>query len=575
MADMFQSFFTSVFSNPDSTSVKQPDFTPPSITHPIEDLTFSCSDIEESIDSIQDNSSCPEMEVPAKVLKKCKKNLSFPIKLIWEESYLSGIIPKHYKFQFIIPIHKKESPAYASNYRPISLTSHIIKIFERILKKHLVQYLEENCILNTKQHGFRKGKSCLTQLLAHYDDLLSNALFENDTDVVYLDFAKAFDKIDHKLLLKKLSIYGISGNIFKWIENFLKDRHQSVALNGELSFISLVLSGVPQGSVLGPILFLLYINDLVDVTQHSICRSFADDTRLSKSISTCNDMTQLQNDLSNVIKWSYENNMILNEDKFQLMSFNINKNSLMSNLPFTNDIVRYTTPSGIVMQPESTVKDLGIYLSDDFQWTHHITEIASRATRQAAWVLNTFSDRRDFVMLTLFKSLVRSHLEFCCPLWNPQCAKDIQTLELIQYNFISKIYGMEHLNYWEQLEKLKLDSLQRRRERYCIIHMWKIKNNLAPNDLDFEFYNNRQGSRVHLQPIIRASSKFQTLRDNSFIHIGPKLWNLLPYEVSSKTSLNTFKIALYQFLRKYPDKPSLPRLTYVNNNSLLSYPLFL
>jgi len=179
-------------------------------------------------------------------------------------------------------------------------------------------------------------------------------------------------------------------------------------------------------------------------------------------------------------------------------------------------------------------------------------------------------------MITLYKSLIRSHLENGCPLWNPQNVSDIKKLEVIQKNFISKIYGFRNLNYWEALEKLNLQSLQRRRELYCLVHMWKILNNISPNDLCFEFhFNARRGIKASLKPVVQANSKYQTLRDNSFAHIGPMLWNLLPKEVSMATSLEGFKISLSKFLEKYPDKPPVPGLSYINDNSLLSYPRFL
>ena len=178
-------------------------------------------------------------------------------------------------------------------------------------------------------------------------------------------------------------------------------------------------------------------------------------------------------------------------------------------------------------------------------------------------------------MMTLYKSLVRSLLEYCCPLWNPQDSRNIQKLENIQSSYISKITGLKDLNYWERLSKLNLDSLQRRRERYCIIHMWKILHNLAPNDLGFDFYHHpRLGFKVQRKPILKPNSKFQTIRDSSFVHIGVRLWNILPKEVSLQSTLGSFKVQLGNFLAKFPDKPSIPGLTYVNNNSLLSFPLF-
>ena len=220
MADCFQDFFTSVFSDPNSSDKKLPDFTSPNIEHPLEQLDYSLLDIEKAIDCIKSSSAAPDNEIPALVLKSCKKNLSLPIKLIWDESLSTGIIPKHFKKQLVAPIHKKDSIVFPPNHRPISLTSHVIKIFERVLRNHLVEYLEKNNIINPNQHGFRQGKSCLTQLLAHYDELIINALEGNETDVIYIDFAKAFDKIDHEILLAKLLKYGINGKLFEWIKKF-------------------------------------------------------------------------------------------------------------------------------------------------------------------------------------------------------------------------------------------------------------------------------------------------------------------------------------------------------------------
>ena len=179
-------------------------------------------------------------------------------------------------------------------------------------------------------------------------------------------------------------------------------------------------------------------------------------------------------------------------------------------------------------------------------------------------------------MITLYKSLVRSHLEYCCPLWNPQDIKHIKLLENIQKNFVNKISGLNGNSYWEKLRELNIQSLQRRRERYCMVHMWKIINNYAPNDLGFELYTSpRLGIKVKPKPLVVSSSKHQTTRDNSFIHVGPLLWNLLPKETSLQTELIAFKSSLSHFLERYPDNPPCQGLRYINDNSLLSYPRFL
>ena len=173
-----------------------------------------------------------------------------------------SIVPTSYKLCDIVPLHKKDSKSIPANYRPVSLTSHVAKVFERVLRKKMVKHLETNDLLCNNQQGFRSGRSCLTQLLHHFDDVFEALMNNQDFDSIYLDYAKAFDKVDHKILLEKLKLYGIHTTLINWIDNFLSVRMHGVIVNGHLSFLALIISGVPQGTVLGPILFLILINDI-------------------------------------------------------------------------------------------------------------------------------------------------------------------------------------------------------------------------------------------------------------------------------------------------------------------------
>ena len=446
MADLLQDQYAAVFSNPENKSKKVPSSPDKSEIH-IEDLEFSREDIEKAIDEISENSACGENDIPAIILKRCKLTISHPIKLIWQHSIDTGTIPSVYKKQTVTPVHKKKSRALPENYRPISLTSHVIKIFERIIRNKIVAHLEGNKLLCKHQHGFRKGRSCLTQLLAHIDAILLNALDGADTDVIYLDYQKAFDKVDHEILLKKLKMYGIRGKLYNWLEEYLKDRPQVVAIKGQHSYETKVVSGVPQGTVLGPVLFLIYINDLQDCVTQSMLSCFADDSRIKKKITSTEDVDSLQLDLHNVENWSKENNMSLHAEKFELLCHSIKNPSLISELPFHQQYYQYKTETGIDIDPQTKVRDLGIDVSTDLSWTPQITAMAESARKMSAWVLSVFRDRSELTMMTLYKSMVRSRVEYCSPLWNPSKITDIQTLENIQRSFTSKIDGCQQFGH--------------------------------------------------------------------------------------------------------------------------------
>ena len=576
MANILQTQYTSVFSDPDAPTKKNTTPKGTSTKSQLSNITFERKDIIDAIDEIKVDSATSDGEIPARILKGCKEPLSHALYILWKKSMETSLIPPCYKEQSITPIHKKGSKTDPGNYRPVSLTSHVIKVFERVVRKRLVDYLESNNLISSKQHGFRKGRSCLTQLLQHMDFILDNYQDDAETDVIYLDYAKAFDKVDHELLLVKLRFYGIQGELFDWIEQFLLDRMQKVVVDGKKSRSAPVLSGVPQGTVLGPILFLLYVNDLEAVISHSNMGCFADDTRMSKKITTSSDCDLLQSDLNNVVQWSIDNNMELHEDKFELLVYKLPSNKkLAEDLPFIKEFQKtnYKTPNGNTIGQSHTVRDLGVHLSDDLSWSPHIGVMVDKAKQVASWVLGVFKDRSSTVMLQLYKSLIRSRLEYNSPLWSPSKIGDIQKIEAIQRYFTRQIIGMRDSSYWERMEKLNLMSLQRRRERYSIIHLWKILHNICPNDLQICFKENqRLGMRVVL-PALRkkAATSAKSNYDQSFVVRAAKLWNTLPRHVNTADALPAFKTALGNFLDTIPDNPPVSGCTTMNANSIIDW----
>ncbi|KAL5267390.1 hypothetical protein ACHWQZ_G004435 [Mnemiopsis leidyi] len=494
-------------------------------------------------------------------------------------------VSSYYKTGFVTPLFKKGSRCDAANYRPVTLTSHVVKVYERVVRKHMVQYLEANNLLSDKQHGFRSNRSCLTQMLDHFDSIFEGLTKGNDTDSIYLDFAKAFDKVDLDLLLRKLKRYGFRQKLIGWIQSFLTDREQVVVVNGVHSNSAKVLSGVPQGSVLGPLFFLLFINDLEEVVK----ASKADDTRVSKQISRFEDCALLQADVLRIIEWANRNNMKLHEQKFELLNHLHNRKNVTSELPFYVETLLYKVSGEVTLYPVEHVRDLRVVVSSDLSWSRHISNMVTKARSTLSWVFSVFKTRDRTVMITLYKSLVSSLvikplvalkasitsprirrsasvvklLEYCCPLWDPTRVTEMQMLEGVQCTFTSCIGGLNDMNYWERLVHLKLMTLQRRRERYTILMMWKILHNVVPNCCDIEFIDtSRHGTKAVIPSLSKCSSlRNQTLYDSSFAVRGPKLWNKVPAAIKAEKTFDGFKVSLSKFLALIPDNPPVSGYT--------------
>ena len=248
MADLLQHQFCSVFSDPNAPSKK---LNPINVLYdkPLEKIEITVEDVDKALKELKINSSAGEHDIPAIVMKRCAGTLNYPLFQIWKSSLESGFIDPRFKEQIIAPIFKKGCKAQAKNYRPVCPTSHSIKTCERIVRDKILEHFNRNNLMCKHQHGFLKNRSCLTQLLGHINIVLENFLQGKDTDSIYLDYAKAFDKVDHELLLHKLQCYGIKGQLLNWIKSFLSDRSQSVAINGKHSYKGKVMSGVPQGTV--------------------------------------------------------------------------------------------------------------------------------------------------------------------------------------------------------------------------------------------------------------------------------------------------------------------------------------
>ena len=450
MAELLSKQYASVFSIPkENIDIEVEETTKPAS---LSDINFDKSDMESVIDELSSNAAAGNDGFPAIMLKKCKELLSKPLTLFWRKCLDEGYIPPRLKRSIITPVHKGDSKALPVNYRPIALTSHIIKIFEKILRKHLVDFMNKHNLFNSNQHGFRAGRSCLSQLLEHFDQILDILEDGANVDVIYIDFAKAFDKLDFNIVFKKLKKMGIQGRVFNWIKAFLTERYQQVVVNGIKSEPMPVISGVPQGSVIGPLLFLILISDIDEDTAEALVKSFADDTRAAMAIRSADDTANLQQVLNKIYEWSEENNTSLNDKKFEGLRLGQNEQIKAE--------THYTTPLGKTIESKKVVKDLGVWLADDCTFNEHINITIAKAKDMISWILRSFKTRKQELMLTLYKMLVLPILEYCSVLWTPLDVGNIQKLDEIQWTFIRKIACGGTKDYWKRLSEMKLYSLE-------------------------------------------------------------------------------------------------------------------
>ena len=269
----------------------------------LSDIVINSGIVKGKLCSLYPNSAPGPDEIHPRVLREASQALSVPLALLYRKSLDTGMVPQDWKLGRVVPIFKKGDRHDPTNYRPVSLTSVACKVLESLIRDELMQHLVDAQLLSQCQHGFRPRRSCATQLLEVLDEWSRAMENHQAVDVLYLDFQKAFDSVPHQRLLHKLSCYGIRGKLLKWIEAFLTARRQYVVLNGQSSDWTEVSSGVPQGSVLGPLLFLVYVNDMPEVV-HSSMQMFADDTKLYSMVNSPHEAVSLQADLEAMVRWS-------------------------------------------------------------------------------------------------------------------------------------------------------------------------------------------------------------------------------------------------------------------------------
>ena len=477
------------------------------------------------------------------ILKELRVELAPIIKVIFERSLETGKLPTDWCKANVTPIYKKGDKSLASNYRPISLTCILCKVLEHILASNIVRHLDGQGLMYDLQHGFREKRSCETQLIMLVEDLARNAGLGKQTDLILLDFSKAFDKVNHSKLIWKLHNYGIRSNVLNWIVAFLGDRTQKVVVGGEESDTVPVTSGVPQGSVLGPNLFLAYINDLPDKVTSQV-RLFADDTAMYLTMEGAKNSSVLQQDLDRLSVWESDWDMEFNPSKCQVVQV------AGSRKPVSATYVLH----GVALETVTCARYLGVDVSSNLSWGSHIDRITGTAHKTLGFVKRNIKTKMSGVREAAYTTLVRPQLEYAAAIWDPHHKDKINQIEKVQRraarwtscNFDTRA------SVSDMLETLGWRSLQQRRADARLCLFFKIVNNMVAVSLpDYIQPNPRTSRRGHSRSFCQLHTG-KNYYKYSFFPLAIVQWNALPEDVVSSPNLDIFKAAVGKLQHSKP-----------------------
>ena len=464
-AEVLANAFSSVFVNEPLGPLPKPrEYSDKSTEATLDEIFFSPEDVKKELSGLNVFKSFGPDKVHPKLLKSLASDNGFveAVTQLFTKCSETSVIPSIWKEASVVALFKSGKKSEALNYRPVSLTCIICKVYEQLIRTQIVGFLEEK--ITKHQHGFVNGKSCLTNLLETFDSIFSILEEGAPVDILYFDFSKAFDRVPHYRLLSKLENIGIRGQVLNIIRDFLTNRTLKVGVNGEFSEIKKVLSGVPQGSVLGPLLFVLFINDLPDNIKSSI-KLFADDLKLICNANCHEDITE---DLKELEYW----------EKLWLLSFNVDKCKVVHVKHNVNPNHKYYL-NGLQLKESDQEKDLGVLTSDTLLWNVQIKSSIAKANKMICWIVRNLVLREKNVMLSVYKMLIRPHLEYCVQLWNPVPEHGswslILELEGVQRRFTRLIDEIGTLPYSERLDSLNLTTLAERRVRGDLIVKQIIK----------------------------------------------------------------------------------------------------
>ncbi len=533
-AQAFNKYFVAQATLEEDTEDNLPEPVIPNDT--LEDITISILEVKDMLKILKpDKASGPDTISP-RVLKNTSETLAPILQKLFNNCLKACRFPDSWKLANVIPIHKKGATEETANYRPISLLSCVGKVFERCVCKKILNFFHEHEIITRAQAAYiGGGSSTITQLLEIYHDILKKLDEGSEIHFAFLDASKAFDRVWHKGLLYKLKQSGITGNLYKWFEDYLQRREQRVVIQGESSDTMHIKAGVPQGSILGPILFLIYVNDMPEGIESSI-KLYADDTSIYSDHKVAQEAnTVIRRDLERISKWSKQWKIKLNPDKTERLIISRKKNKTIPQLDM----------DGIEVKTVSNHKHLGLIIQGNGKWTNQIKETVSKA-KQRIDILRGLMYKLDRITLEkLYTTYIRPLLEYGNVVWTNCNEAEKRLLEKTQLDAAKIITGaVKGTSHYKIYKECHWKTLQERRNEHQLVLLYKTINDMTPKTLKSiipEIVEEENGYMLRNKSNIKQIKTKSNAFCNSFLPSTIKLWNKLDIKIKEQPTLSSFK----------------------------------
>lgn len=530
ICDLFSDHFQSIYSNTSDSNIDtimhEEEFQTYSGSHSLGACRIQECEVLRQLSTLDISKGPGPDGIPPIVLKKCAENLHRPLTTIFNKSLESGTFPDQWKLAHITPIPKTNDLNDIAKYRPISNLSTCCKIFESIMQTILYSHVKAK--LNPEQHGFLPKRSTVTNLVAYVSDI-TDALDRNkEVHAIYTDFSKAFDLVRHDRLLLKLKHMGIHGSLLRWCESYLRNRSQLVSIFGYKSAQRKTLSGVPQGSHLGPLLFIIFINDLCMELSCKF-KLYADDVKVYNTVENQSDIVKLQNDIDTIQHWCSKNQMVLNLNKCYHIKFTRK----------TNPIQATYNIDGKTLTEVTTICDLGVVFDSKMSFRFHFESITKKASQLAGFITRQLKlFRKAQLTITIYNSIIRSILEYCSPVWNPVYEVHSNRLERIQKRFLYHVAYNDNKcrvldSYSSRLQYYRMTPLHTRRKAADVVFLYKIVSGLidCPELLNrLKFSVPRASSRLHNRHTFKLPQSKTNLGQHSPIYRMCNSYNKIDHD---------------------------------------------